>query len=116
MSVRRLVIDDIRVFKGDVTRYARTPQDAIEAIRDDGPWDEVYFDHDMGSSFDENITIYPVLMMILEAAFYGSPFQLGKCIIHTDNPVGRETLNQLGRYYEVQHIDASLILDHILPH
>lgn len=44
--VRRLVIDDVRVFDFEVTRYARNPQDAMIAIRDDGPWDEVFWDHD----------------------------------------------------------------------
>lgn len=115
-EVKRLVIDDVRVFIFHVTHYARNNQDAMIAIRDMGPWDEVWLDHDLGSSFNENETIYPTLMMILEAAFYGSPFQLGTCYIHTDNPVGRDMLNGLSKYYEVIHVDAGPMVDHILPH
>lgn len=110
-----LVIDDVRVFNFEAT-YARNPQDAIIQIRDNGPWEFCFWDHDLGSSLDENVTIYPVLMMVLEAAFYGSPFQLGKCFIHTDNPVGRDVLRQLEKYYEVHHIDPGPLVKEILPH
>lgn len=110
-----LVIDDVRVFRFPAT-YARTPNEAINQIRDNSPWSYVYWDHDLGASHNETLTVYPVLMMVLETAYYGMPYDLGICYIHTDNPVGRDTLRQLEKYYTVRHIDASDYLERILDH
>lgn len=93
--------------------YARTSQEAIEAIRDDGPWDETWFDHDLGG----DDTISPVVSWIMEAAFYGDPPPLGRCVIHTDNPVGRAMLKQqLSKHYDVVDVSAIDYLESILPH
>jgi len=110
--VKRLVIDDVRIMRFAAT-YARTAAAAICAIRDGGPWDEVWWDHDLGGED----TVHPVMLWVLEAAFYGAVPQLGTCVVHTDNPVGRDMLTQqLSKHYPVVQADASVHLKATLPH
>lgn len=99
--MKRLVIDDVRIMNFDCT-YARNSEEGIADLFE--PWDEVWFDHDLGG----DDTIYPVILYIMETAFYGRILPLGKVVIHTDNPVGRAMIEQqLGRYYKVVHVNAA---------
>ena len=44
--MRTLAIDDTRDF--DVTRLERDYFGGIDALENDGPWDRLYLDHDLG--------------------------------------------------------------------
>lgn len=44
--MRTLLIDDMRNIAGD--RVARTFDDGIAALTNEGPWDILYLDHDLG--------------------------------------------------------------------
>lgn len=101
--MKRLMIDDMRSFARTMSEdvaYARSSGAGIKAIRDDGPWDEVWFDHDLGGED----TIYPVVLWLLENAFYGQIAPIGECVIITANPVGRQMLEEsLRKYWKVRH-------------
>lgn len=68
--MRVLLIDDLREIKAD--RVARTFEDGIKALAEEGPWDILYLDHDLG---DENPkhTGYGVMCFLEEMYFNGSP-------------------------------------------
>ena len=44
-----LLIDDVRTVPG-VDSIARTYEEGLEAIKNDGPWNCIIFDHDLGST------------------------------------------------------------------
>lgn len=91
--MRRLVIDDLRIMRFPA-RYARTSAAAIEALADPAGYDEVWFDHDLGG----DDTTRPVALWLEEQAFHGRGVAIGRCVVHTDNPVGRDVLrDQLTR-------------------
>jgi hypothetical protein len=99
-----LVIDDLRSFPFDAV-YARTSTEALEVLTADGGWDEVWFDHDLG---DDDTTV-PVLDRICELAHDGHPARIDRCVVHTSNPPGRDTLVRgLRRWgYQVHVVDAA---------
>jgi hypothetical protein len=99
---RVLVIDDVRTFQFDAA-YARTFTEGLRLI-DSQPWDEVWLDHDLGG----DDTIYPIVLAMEEAAYYGCRFHIGMVFVHTDNPVGRQNITRaLERYYPLQQVFLS---------
>jgi len=44
--MKRLIIDDLRIFRFEDATYARTSDEAIDQLYNHGPWDEVWWDHD----------------------------------------------------------------------
>lgn len=92
-----LIIDDGRVIHGleehDVT-YARRVSSGRRELFDNGPWDVVYLDHDMGMDFNaagelDTETIRPLVLEMEAAAFSGTKPEIGQVVIITDNPGGR---------------------------
>lgn len=83
--MKTLLIDDMRDIKVD--RIARTFDDGIEALKNEGPWNILYLDHDLGDE-DPHKTGYGI-MEYLEA----NPDKLpGKIELVTSNPVGRQKM------------------------
>ena len=93
--MRILLIDDVRTFTV-VDAIARNYNEGIRQLERNGPWDEVYLDHDLGdASFCEERSRYMTgydVMCWLEA----NPGHLPKeIILVTDNPVGRTRMQQV---------------------
>lgn len=68
-------------------RVARTFEDGIKALTNEGPWDVLYLDHDLGEEAPNN-TGYGV-MCFLEA---NTEYLPGRIELVTSNPVGREKM------------------------
>lgn len=96
----RLFVDDIRepTFVKRWGEYydtiARTSKQAIDVLEEYYAENSnrqlvIYLDHDLGG----DDTTMPVVMWLAEAAFDGrvNPERVS-CIIHTQNPVGRENI------------------------
>ena len=79
---RSLLIDDQRTIYVD--RVARTFVDGIKALTEEGPWDVLYLDHDLG----EEKTGYDILTW-LEQNMDKRP---GKIVLVTSNIVGRDRM------------------------
>jgi hypothetical protein len=87
---RVLIIDDVRVFvKVDpaefVLTYARTSPESVEALQD-GPWDMVFFDHDLGGEYE---TAMPAARYVVEHAH---DFKDTMFVVHTSNAPAGDTL------------------------
>ena len=83
--MRTLLIDDMR--SGDVTVTARTFNEGIRALTEQGPFDILYLDHDLGE--DEQSHTGMGIMDFLEI----NPQYLPKVItIVSSNPVGRRNM------------------------
>lgn len=83
--MRRLLIDDLRNISAD--RVARTFDDGINALENEGPWDVLYLDHDFGDP-DPKKTGYGVICWLEE-----NPSKLpAKIVLVTANPVGRQQM------------------------
>lgn len=90
-----LLIDDIRTeatlrmmgHDDAPTQIARNYDEAIKALRDEGPWDLVYLDHDLGDT-EMAKTGYGI-MNFLEA---NPQYLPGEIIFVTSNPVGRKQM------------------------
>lgn len=97
-KVRVLLIDDARNIKADFV--ARTFDEGIYALLNEGPWDILYLDHDLGDP-DPSKTGYDIINF-LEA----NPTLLpDKIVLVTSNPVGRKKMQSVidrmyGRNYE----------------
>ena len=98
--MRILLIDDMRDIDSQVRKYLnveswtgvveRTYDSGISALKELGPWDILFLDHDL-ASFDEGgreKTGYDVICF-LEA---NSEFLPKKIIIVSANPVGRQKM------------------------
>lgn len=79
---RMLLIDDTRTIHVD--RTARTYDDGIVALRDEGPWDVLYLDHDLG----EAKSGYDIANWLERNPQY-RPMEV---TLVTGNPVGRENI------------------------
>ena len=89
--MRTLLIDDIRDIK--TTVVARTYQEGIDALMNDGPFDVLYLDHDL-ASYDEDgneKTGYHILCWLEEFPEYLP----GHVELVTANPVGRRRMIQV---------------------
>lgn len=94
---KTLLIDDIRTFPADL--IARTYDDAIDAIMNDGPWSTVLIDHDLGdyTNLDHEKTGYDIMLFLENNPQY-LPEEI-TCI--SANPAGRERINSvISRLYE----------------
>jgi hypothetical protein len=99
-----LVVDDLKTFPfpDDVeVVYARTLDDGFNFLCDfpEQDWDELWLDHDLGGED----TIRPLALMLADAAFNEHPWSIGKIVICSMNPVGRDWIEStLDRYYNVE--------------
>jgi len=85
---RALLIDDMRNIRADYV--ARTFDDGVYALLNEGPWEILYLDHDLGDPVPYK-TGYDIINF-LEA----NPVLLPKKIILvTDNPVGRQKMQKV---------------------
>ena len=107
--MRRLVIDDIRVFPFECV-YARTLEDGFKLIETVQEGDELWLDHDL-SSLD---TIRPIVTHIEQSAFeaYEYPttkksYPFNQIVTVTDNPVGQLWIwAALSQYYPMEHYNG----------
>ena len=83
-----LLVDDVRNIPG-VDRVARTYDEAVQAIVNEGPWKCIMFDHDLG----EERNGYD-LMCMLEREPKLIPDNI---MIITQNPAARPRMEQLKR-------------------
>lgn len=103
--VRRLVIDDIRVLRGEVTAYARTLAEA-RTLLFSGPWDEVWLDFDMGLAIVAD-TLQPLIQEVEALAHQGTLLPVGQFVIHTANPDGRMAMREaLKGYYSLREVSV----------
>lgn len=89
-QARWLLIDDIRNIQG-VDKVARTYEEGLSAILNEGPWDCIIFDHDLGDEQTPERTGYD-LMCVLERHPELIPNNI---ILVTQNPVGFKKMNIL---------------------
>lgn len=83
--MKTLLIDDLRNIEATVV--ARTYAEGIQALRNDGPFDILYLDHDLGSE-NPNDTGYGIMCFLEEFRDL-----LPKRIeLVTANPVGRKNM------------------------
>lgn len=85
--MRTLLIDDLRNIEAD--RVARTFDDGIVALRDEGPWDELFLDHDLGDFVIGTERTGEHIMKFLEE---NPQYLPGNIILVTANPVGRQRM------------------------
>ena len=82
---RTLLIDDMRNIDADV--IARTFEEGVEALRNDGPFSTLYLDHDLGEE-DPRKTGYDIMCFLEENQRY----MPGQIIVVSSNPVGRQKM------------------------
>lgn len=86
--MRSLLIDDIRDIEATVV--ARTYAEGIYALKNDGPFDVLYLDHDLGEEHPKH-TGYGVMCFLEEfPEFLPKEIQLV-----TANPVGRQNMQRV---------------------
>lgn len=95
-----LVIDDVRQFRFDCA-YARTVKQAISLLED--PWDEVWFDHDLG----EGETVRPAVLWIEQQISNGVKPEIAEVVVHSSNPSGAQWISEaLERHYLTRIVSA----------
>lgn len=82
---RTLLIDDMRDIKA--TRVARTFDDGIRALVEEGPFNTLYLDHDLGEE-DPRKTGYDILCFLEEH----TELLPNRIVLVTANPVGRQKM------------------------
>lgn len=111
-----LVIDDMRQFTHlQDAIYARTSQDGIEQIRDNGPWDYIFWDHDLGGA-DTTINIFNYFLWEHDAKdlidrLEEELFRTPKHYIITANPVGGDKIDNWLRDFGAPHVRKLNALD-----
>lgn len=114
-----LLIDDLRVFrKVDAEAELHVARNSAEALailqaNPDKHWDEVWFDHDLGTVNDAIDTTLPVADHLAERAFFDNPVSIGTAYIHSSNPVGvRALTTTLQRYgYKTVRVQADEVFN-----
>lgn len=85
--MRILLIDDLRDLKA--TRVARTFEDGIKALKEEGPWDALWLDHDLGQPDGQDGT--GVMNWLDE----NRQFMPGCIECVSSNPVGRDRIQKV---------------------
>jgi hypothetical protein len=94
------VIDDVRRFRFDCA-YARTVAQAVSLLED--PWDEVWFDHDLGLGE----TVRPAVLWIEEQIANGVRPEIAQVVINSPNPSGVQWIYQaLRQHYRTKIVAA----------
>jgi hypothetical protein len=88
--MRALLIDDLRNIDAD--RVARTYDDGIEALTNEGPWGILFLDHDLGDPDPKKTGLG--IMNFLEANLGLLPRRI---FLVTSNPVGRQQMEVIIR-------------------
>lgn len=117
---RRLavVVDDLRSFPGLEDRfellYARTSRSGCDLLLElslsGRHVDLLLLDHDLGDETGSLDDILPVVDLLAESAFLGTPLDVGQVVVHSANPVGAATVvRSLERYYPVRRLPADSV-------
>lgn len=99
-----LVIEDIRTFRFPAV-YARTMNDAWRLLHS-RRWREIWFDHDMSMTVNENNT-YAIAVHMEQIAFEGTPLDVDRVVVHTANPAGGQRLMAALRAYKPVRVVAN---------
>jgi hypothetical protein len=90
----------------DIT-WVKTSADALDHLRKEN-WDEIWFDHDLGIAGGLEDTTMVVAQTLAELSFHGDidAESFATCVIHTQNPVGRQNLMLVLRRWDfrVRHV------------
>ena len=89
---RRLVIDDVRVFKpveGMETVHCLKAEEGLEQLYDNGPWDQVWLDHDLGW---DHISGTYLVEMILWMKDDGIEPEVDQWFVHSANMVSGDMM------------------------
>lgn len=85
--MRTLLIDDLRNLTAD--RIARDFNDGISALKNEGPWDVLLLDHDLGDFVMGTERTGEHIMKFLEE---NPQYLPGSIRIVSSNPVGRQRM------------------------
>lgn len=107
-----IVVDDVRVFDFPAT-YLRTLKAAMLHFDHDPTHraciEELWLDHDLGGSDEEPIDVRPLVNLLEERAYLGTPWWIVTVVVCTDNPIGRAYIHAaLDRYYHVIDIPPAV--------
>lgn len=81
--------------------YARSSSHALQQLKQEQDWDEIWLDHDLGG----DDSTMPVVDYLVERAIFEHPVAVRQIIVHTANPVGRAKIVQtLQSHYPVKVI------------
>lgn len=100
MLYPNIVIDDERSFPNLLAVYYRTSAEALYhlnhiALEELNTVEALWLDHDLGG----DDTTMPVVDYLCELAYSGNPYPVVDIFVHTQNPVGGNTiLRSLQRY------------------
>lgn len=86
--MRILVVDDQRIFKfgtDHTVQHELTAQHGLAAMMWEGPWDEVYLDHDLGQASKADGTKLAHSIAFLKP-------EVGRFYVHSMNVVGRKNM------------------------
>lgn len=87
---RWLLIDDERTLVG-IDKIARTYNEGLNAILNEGPWDCIIFDHDLGDTSVPEKTGYDLMCRLEE-----NPELIpSNIIVISQNPVGVQKMEKL---------------------
>ena len=110
---RILVIDDQRIFKdreGAEIVHETTSDEGFITLVMEGPWDEVWLDHDLGMESSQNG--YEMVMDVVEGLVDSAPLEIGRVYVHSMNPVGADRMvAALRPFFDVVRIDPTPYLD-----
>ena len=96
-----LVIDDQRTFRFPAV-YARTAAEGRSRLGE-RRWREVWLDYNLGP----DLTIEPVMQVLLERATSGQPLPIDVLCVHTSGPAeGAAMVAALGPWYRVRRVVA----------
>lgn len=82
-----LLIDDLRNLPA--TRIARSFEEGIKALKEEGPWDMLWLDHDLGQEDGKDGT---GIMNFLDENRQYMPIAI-QCV--SSNPVGKERIQKI---------------------
>lgn len=107
-----IVVDDEREFDFPAT-YFRTLEAAMLHFDHDPTYraciDELWLDHDLGGSDEDPIDIRPLIDLLQERAYLGTPWWIVTVVVCTDNEDGRAYIHAaLDRYYNVIDIPPAV--------
>lgn len=117
--MKALVVDDQRIFK-DAPDYewthATTSQGGLDTLFGEGPWDEIWLDHDLGMA--SKGSGYDLVEELVDRLDFGTivPEDIvkpgGRIYVHSMNPDGAQRMvAALTRYFTVARIDPTPYLD-----
>lgn len=96
VDTRVLLVDDLRSFREPIEAVvvARTVAEALAALETDGPWEQIWLDHDLGETTGTIEDVMPVVDFLVESAAEGRPVEVQTVVVHTSNPVGRANMER----------------------